>query len=235
VRRVRRQARQREGLVLGVGQESLAPEPSSRSARRVREIVASPRALALAVALATAFVVTAARGAESLKPWSGGPPPNLVLKTLDGREVSLASFRGRTVVVNFWATWCEPCVAEMPALQRMREKLAPEGVEVIAVNLKESAARIAPFVEQLGLTFPVVLDADGSASRAWRVNVFPTSFVIAPDQQIVWFVRGEVNWDGAQTYAQIRRANRDRAVPGVQRAAVTPTLTGSLALPTSMR
>ena len=213
-----------------MGQEGLAPEPFPQ---RIRKSVVPRRVLALAVALGMALALTTARGAEPLRPWSGGLPPNLVLKTLDGKEMSLASFRGRTVVINFWATWCQPCVAEMPALQRMRERLSPEGVEVIAVNLKESAAQIAPFVEQLGLTFPVVRDADGAASRAWRVNVFPTSFVVGPDQRIAWFVRGEVDWDGAQVEAQIRRANRDRSMPAVQHAAASPMLTGSFVVPTS--
>ncbi len=88
------------------------------------------------------------------------------------------------MIVNFWATWCAPCVAEMPALQRLRDRLAATGVEVIAVNFQENAARIRPFVEQAGLTFPVVRDHDGTLRAAWKVNVFPASFVVAPDQRI---------------------------------------------------
>lgn len=162
-------------------------------------------------------VSTIAAGAEALEPWTGGPPPGLRLKTLAGEELTLQSFRGRTVIVNFWATWCGPCLAEMPSLQRLRDKLAPEGVEVIAVNLKESTVRIVPFVERLGITFPVVRDANGAASNAWHVSVFPTSFVIGPDQRIAWAMRGEVDWDSAQVEAQIRRVSQRGRAPTIQR------------------
>ena len=190
--------------------------------------MASRRGLVLSLGVVVALGAAIAHGAEPLRPWSGGPAPSLVLLALDESEVTLASFRGRTVIVNFWATWCGPCVAEMPALQRTREKLSPEGVEVIAVNLRESAARIAPFVEQWGLSFPVVRDSDGAASRAWGVNVFPTSFVVGPDGRIAWFVRGEVDWDSAQVVSQIRRANRKSPVPSVYSAEADPPSIGPL-------
>ena len=178
--------------------------------------------LAAAVAAAMSVAVslalwTIAADAEALETWTEGPPPSLRLKTLEGNELTLASFRGRTVIVNFWATWCGPCLAEMPSLQRLRDRLAPEGVEVIAVNLKESTVQIAPFVERLGITFPVVRDVTGTVSSAWHVNVFPTSFVIGPDQRIAMVVRGEVDWDSGEVEAQIRRVNQRGRVPGVQR------------------
>jgi thiol-disulfide isomerase/thioredoxin len=131
--------------------------------------------------------------------------------------LTLASFRGRTVIVNFWATWCGPCLAEMPSLQRLRDRLAPEGVEVIAVNIRESTAQIAPFVERLGITFPVVRDVTGTVSSAWHVNVFPTTFVIGPDQRIAMVGRGEADWDSGEVEAQILRVNQRSRVPGVQR------------------
>jgi thiol-disulfide isomerase/thioredoxin len=158
-----------------------------------------------------------AADAATLETWTEGPPPSLRLKTLEGKELTLASFRGRTVIVNFWATWCGPCLAEMPSLQRLRDRLAPEGVEVIAVNLKESTVQIAPFVERLGITFPVVRDVTGTVSSAWHVNVFPTTFVIGPDQRIAMVVRGEVDWDSGEVEAQIRRVNQRGRMPGVQR------------------
>ncbi len=109
------------------------------------------------------------------------------------------------MLVNFWATWCAPCVAEMPALQRLRERLAPRRVEVVAVNFQENAARIAPFVERLGLTFPVVRDHDGTLRTAWNVTVFPTTFVVGPDGRIAWVATGEVDWDDPRVESRIRR------------------------------
>jgi len=142
--------------------------------------------------------------AEPLLPWAGAPNPGLVARTLDGREWDLADYRGRTVVVNFWATWCVPCVAEMPSLSRLRERLGRAGVEVIAVNFQENAARIEAFMKQYNVTLRVVRDHDGSLRRAWQVNVFPTSFVIAPDQRIALRAVGEVDWDDAQVESRIR-------------------------------
>ena len=143
--------------------------------------------------------------ATPLKPWTGASqPPPFTLQAIDGTEVSLGAFRGRTIIVNFWATWCVPCVAEMPSLQRARDRLANDGVEVIAINLQESRSRVARFVDRLGLTFPVVLDPSGATKTAWGVRVFPTTFVIAPDQRITFVARGEVDWDDAEVQAQVR-------------------------------
>jgi len=175
--------------------------------------------VAWVAAVYLALSASVASGADGLQRWTGGPPPPLRLTTLAGEELTLASFRGRTVIVNFWATWCEPCLAEMPSLQRLRDKLAHQGVEVIAVNLKEYPARISPFVDQLGLTFPVVRDSDGAATKAWRVNVFPTSFIIGPDQRIAYIVRGPIEWDSARVESEVRRVNRTARQPGVHQAA----------------
>ena len=127
------------------------------------------RFVLLRAALAACLLASAGAGAaDALRPWTGGPPPSLTGRTLRGEALALADFRGRVVLVNFWATWCAPCVAEMPALQRLRERLAARRVEVLAVNFQENAARIAPFVERLGVSFPVVRDHDGT--RAYRVE-----------------------------------------------------------------
>jgi thiol-disulfide isomerase/thioredoxin len=168
--------------------------------------------------IALALSASVAAGDDGLQRWTGGPTPPMRLKTLTGKELNLASFRGRTVIVNFWATWCEPCLAEMPSLQRLRDKLAQQGVEVVAVNLKENAARISPFVEKLDLTFPVVRDPDGALTRQWRVNVFPTSFIVGPDQRIAFVVRGGVEWDSARIESEVRRVNRTARPPGVHQA-----------------
>jgi peroxiredoxin len=137
----------------------------------------------------------AGHAAGKLVPGSGEPAPPLVARDIDGREINLASFRGRTVVVNFWATWCAPCVAEMPSLSRLRERLQPLGLEVIGVNFQENAARIRPFAERLGIDFPLVRDHDGSIRSDWGVRVFPTTFIIGPDQRIAAVAVGEIDWE----------------------------------------
>ncbi len=150
------------------------------------------------------FALVANVHAGELVPWTGGPTPELRARNLAGDVVQLDGFRGRTVIVNFWATWCAPCVAEMPALSRLRERLAAQRVEVIAVNFQENAARIRPFVERLDLAFPVECDHDGTLRNAWKVLVFPTSFVVGPDQRIALVAVGEIDWDDPQVELRIR-------------------------------
>jgi peroxiredoxin len=163
------------------------------------------RAAALLVVLALPGI---ASSAGTLAKGSGESAPPLVLRDIDGREVRLESFRGRTVVVNFWATWCAPCVAEMPSLERLRERLRADGLEVLAVNLQENAARIRPFAERLGLSMPMLRDHDGSVRTAWNVSVFPTTFVVGPDQRIAHIAIGEIEWDAPAVVAKIRETMR---------------------------
>ena len=160
--------------------------------------------VAAALLMVLAIVCAGPTHAAAPEPWRGGPTPPLVLKDLDGREVRLDAYRGRTVVVNFWATWCGPCVDEMPSLMRLRERFAGQGLEVIGVNFQENAARIRPFLDRHGLAFPVVRDHDGSARNGWGVSVFPSSFVIAPDQSVAFVVVGEADWSGPPIEPRIR-------------------------------
>jgi len=158
----------------------------------------------VAVALAATALVSTPMQAAEIRDWRAGTTPPLVLRDLDGREVRLDAYRGRTVVVNFWATWCAPCVAEMPSIMLLRVKYAKQGLEVIGVNLQENAARIRPFLAQHAIDITVVRDHDGSARDAWRVSVYPTSFVIGPDQKIAFVVVGEADWSGPLIEPRIR-------------------------------
>lgn len=155
-------------------------------------------------------------GRAALSRGEGDAAPALALNDLDGRRHTLADYRGRVVVVNFWATWCAPCVQEMPGLAQLRERLAPAGVVVLGVNHRENAARIRPFVERLGLDFPVLRDHDGSAAAAWGVRVFPTTFVLDPAHRVAYVATGEQDWSSADVESRIRALAA--AVPATVRA-----------------
>ena len=133
--------------------------------------------------------------AGELKPWSGGPAPALALADLAGRVHRLEDYRGKVVLVNFWATWCEPCRAEMPAMNRLRASLAGRPFEVLAVNLAEPESRIRRFLEQTRLDFTILRDTDSAVSKAWRARVLPVSFLLGPDGRIRYQVIGEYDWD----------------------------------------
>lgn len=139
---------------------------------------------------------TCVAAAAELKPWGGGRAPALQLQALDGGRHDLAAYRGKVVLVNFWATWCEPCRDEMPALARLQQRLGAERFVVLAVNVDEPESRIRRFMEQTPLPFAVLLDPERRATKAWNVRVLPASFVIDAAGRIRHAAAGELAWDG---------------------------------------
>ena len=111
-------------------------------------------------------------------PALGHPAPEFTLPTLDGELLALSDLQGQPVVLNFWATWCGPCRAEMPELQRLHEQLGPAGVVVLGVNQQESIQDVASYRQDLGVDFPTVLDQRLGVSREYAVNSLPTTFFI---------------------------------------------------------
>jgi thiol-disulfide isomerase/thioredoxin len=153
--------------------------------------------------LALAFSLCAMLAqAQQLKPWPGGATPPLALQDLDGRPHRLEDYRGKVVLVNFWATWCGPCREEMPSMNKLRASLAGQPFAVLAVNLAESEPRIRRFLEQLPLDFPVLLDRDSATAKAWRARVLPVSFLVGPDGRIRYAAVGEIDW----TQERVRKA-----------------------------
>ena len=144
-------------------------------------------------------------GAQELRPWSGGAAPSLALQDLDGRAHRLEDYRGKVVLVNFWATWCDPCREEMPSLNKLRAALDGRPFAILAVNLAESEARIRRFMERVPLDFPVLLDRNTAAAKAWQARILPASFVVGPDGRIRYSALGEVDW----TEEQVRTAILD--------------------------
>src|SRR5262245_4339970 len=102
----------------------------------------------LFVFLVASLTSLAGAQAQTLKPWTGGATPALALRDLEGRQHRLSDYRGKVVLVNFWATWCEPCREEMPSMQRLRASLAGRPFEVLAINLAESESKVRRFLEQ---------------------------------------------------------------------------------------
>jgi peroxiredoxin len=132
--------------------------------------------------------------AQPLKPWAGGTTPALELTDAEGKLHRLADYRGRAVLVNFWATWCEPCREEMPSMERLRGALQGKPFVVLAVNVGEGPRAARAFGEKLGLGFPLLLDPDGKTTRAWNARVLPASFVVGPDGRIRYSYFGAIDW-----------------------------------------
>lgn len=130
----------------------------------------------------------------------GSAAPDFRLPTLDGDVVQLSALRGRPVLVNFWASWCGPCGSEMPALEQVARDYRGSGLVVIGVNQLEDQATVRQFVQELGLTFPIALDQDGTTSRQWQVYGIPQTYLIGPDGII------RKAWIGPLTHESVVRA-----------------------------
>ena len=118
-------------------------------------------------------------GANGLPPAPavGHPAPDIKLTTVTGETFVLAALRGKPVVLNFWATWCPPCVAELPEFQAASQRYAGQ-VDIVGVNQVEPAAGVAAFAQRSGLTFPIPLDTTSDVSRRYAVRSLPTTFFI---------------------------------------------------------
>src|SRR5690349_6147727 len=132
--------------------------------------------------LASLLLAAAGRAAAqpALKPWAGVITPPLELSDTEGKTHRLADYRGKTVLVNFWATWCEPCREEMPSIERLRTQLQRRPFAVLAVNVGQSAEAARAFAKTMPLGFPLLLDRDMRTSRAWGARVLPATFLIGP-------------------------------------------------------
>ncbi len=154
----------------------------------------------LALLAACAFVQGAP--AAEFRPWLG-PTPELRLQALDGREHRLSDYRGKVVLVNFWATWCAPCRDEMPSISRLRRSLDGQPFAVLAVNLGEPVSRIEKFMAQVPLDFPVLLDRDTSTARAWKARFLPATYLVDGEGRIWYAHYGELDWAGAEARAKV--------------------------------
>ncbi len=111
----------------------------------------------------------------------GNLAPDFELQSVNGKTMKLSSFRGKKVIVNFWASWCPPCRLEMPEMEKYYTKNRNTGIEILAVNLttaEKSLASVTSFMEAYGITFPVLLDKNGDAARLYNVSSIPASFIL---------------------------------------------------------
>lgn len=153
----------------------------------------------LAVSAGAAALAARSQGltgpAYEVSPWAG-PVSAFALVDTTGKTWQAADLRGRAVLLNFWASWCEPCRAEMPTLQQVADFYGPDKLLVLAINFKEPPARALQFAKTTGVTLPVLLDLDGKAARGWGVKVFPTTLMIDMAGRPRLRVKGEVDWTG---------------------------------------
>jgi len=173
--------------------------PGTREPREADLAATRRRTLGWMLGAGAALVLPRlARAAYEVRTWPASQPaPGLALSDLDSKPWRLSDLAGRAVVLNFWATWCDPCRAEMPSLQQLAATHRSDGLAVLAVNYKESVPVIRRFLQTLPFELPVLLDSDGEATAAWTPRVFPTTVLIGPGGVPRSLVVGEMDWMGA--------------------------------------
>ena len=180
-----------------------------------RSFVRSPYLWAI-VGAAT-VVVVAWIGRENYQPViTGSEAPNFTVTNLAGEDVNLTDYVGsKVVLVNVWATWCGPCLVEMPSMQRLYQAMDGEDFEILAVSIDAPAGQfdlfgraggdLEGFSKELGLTFPILHNPSGDIQQLYQTTGVPESFVIGKDGLIYKKVAGETEWDATENEELIRR------------------------------
>lgn len=159
----------------------------------------------LALVLLAAAAGCSADAARPATP--GNPAPAFAAPTLDGDTISLASLQGSPVLLNVWATWCPPCRAELPALQKLQDDFAGEGLRVVAVSIdgRAAVADVRQFAEDMGLRMMILHDPDENITQSFRLTGVPHTFLIAPDGTIAQKWVGEIDAGSEAIRAPVRR------------------------------
>ncbi len=145
------------------------------------------------------YLVTASSSRPAYEPAKivdmGDPAPDFTLEDTDGNKVSLTDLRGKVVLVNFWATWCPPCRAEMPSMDKLNEAMAGEDFVMLAINVEENGRSVVPeFLKKSTYKFSVLYDDQGIVQNLYGVYRFPESYVIRKDGVIDDKVIGAIDW-----------------------------------------
>ena len=141
--------------------------------------------------------------AQALRPSPRVATPALELPGVDGRIHRLAAYRGKVVLVNFWASWCGPCREEMPSIEKLRRSLRGEPFAVLAVNVGESARAARGFADSVGLGSTLLLDHDGNTARAWGTRALPSTFIVGPHGTIRYRHVGALDWSAPEVRGAI--------------------------------
>ena len=135
----------------------------------------------LVLVIALSLTTTACQSKPDSAPQVGRPAPEFQLPNLEGQSISLGDFRGKSVLINFWTTWCPPCRSEMPYIQEVYEEWSDKGLVVLAIDIGESSSKVENFMQSYNLSFPVLLDSNQSVSLKYRIRAIPTTFFIDKD------------------------------------------------------
>lgn len=188
-----------------IEQNSEWQDDDSNPGGRMRFLIVPAVVLVLVAAIVWAFQANEADGpgastrvdfggrAGGVAPQVGQVAPDFTLTTIDGKNISLNSFRGKVVLLNFFATWCPPCRAEMPDLQASYADLQSKGFEIVAVDLQEDQPTVSGYAKSLGLSFTILLDRNATVFGQYHITGLPTSYFIDKDGTVRDYTIGGLN------------------------------------------
>jgi peroxiredoxin len=155
--------------------------------------------------LIASLLIAATTQAADLKPYSGEALPDFTLSDMEGKTHTLSHYHGKVVMLNFWATYCGPCIKEIPSMQRLKEKLAGKSFDILAIDMAEEKADVAAFMQRhkIQVNFPILLDGEGSVIEQWMVSAVPTTFIIDPQGKIQYALYGGLEWDNDEVVKTI--------------------------------
>ncbi|UCF90067.1 MAG: TlpA family protein disulfide reductase [Desulfobacterales bacterium] len=142
---------------------------------------------------------------DPTQPAVGLPAPDFTFPELSGKMISLSDYKGQVVLVNIWATWCPPCVAEMPSMERLYQELQNEKFAILAVSIDAKGSQIvAPFMKKYKLTFPALIDAEGKMKTTYKATGVPESFIIDQNGILIKKIIGPRDWAAPEIFRFFR-------------------------------
>lgn len=153
----------------------------------------------LLIGIAWSMLAPALTYGATLEPYSANEERLFTLPNLKDETYSLTDYRGKVVLVNFWASWCPPCIHEMPVLKKLKQSLAGKPFEILALNVGEKKYKVRKFTNMIKLELPVLLDTSSETFNTWQVKTLPTSFLIDATGTVRYRVLGNPGWDTAET------------------------------------
>ena len=153
--------------------------------------------------------MASANGAE-LKAYNNEEKLNFSLSDLNGKTHTLSDYSGKVILVNFWASWCLPCLREMPSMKRLADSLHDQDFVILTLNISDSSIRITEVLKSLRLDMTVLLDHDSKIFTAWHGDVLPTSYLLDRTGKIRYRIVGPTEWDGADARLKVKQLIESR-------------------------
>ncbi len=146
---------------------------------------------------------------ENIKEISPGvPAPDFSLQNIEGESISLSDYKGKVILLNFWASWCGPCIAEMPSIENLHKTVKDENIQVVTINLGESKDVVSNFMSKNGYSFNSLLDSDNSVAGIYGIRSIPTTYIINKEGNIVASKLGSHEWDSEGVISILRELNK---------------------------